>query len=83
MASLPRVNAPVLLFRSGHDAVVPPISSDIFLDAVGSTRIRTVELADSAHVATLDAEAERVLEETASFVADLRDAADSPRQETR
>lgn len=71
VASLGSVTAPVLLFRSAHDAVVPALSSDVFLAGVGSADVRTVALAESAHVATLDAEAQTVLDQTERFVSEV------------
>ncbi len=66
--ALPRVTAPVLLFRSATDHVVDPSSAEIILDRVGSTDTREVVLEDSWHVATLDNDAPRIFEESTSFV---------------
>ncbi|MGO0576396.1 alpha/beta hydrolase [Ornithinimicrobium panacihumi] len=64
-----QVRVPVLLLRSAHDKVVPALSSEVFLDRVGSSDVREVVLERSAHVATLDHDAAEVQRLTAEFVA--------------
>ncbi|NYG56279.1 alpha/beta hydrolase [Nocardioides perillae] len=66
-ADLPRVTAPVLLLRSVVDHVVDPSSGRLL-----QARLRDVTevlLPDSFHVATLDHDAPRIVEESAAFVA--------------
>lgn len=66
---LSEITVPVLLARSAHDRVVPPLSAEVFLAAVGSGDVTQLWLPDSAHVATLDHDAELLMAATADFVA--------------
>ena len=66
---LPKVTAPLLLFRSVDDHVVDPSSSRIILGSVSSRDVTERLLANSYHVATLDNDASQVFEESAEFVA--------------
>lgn len=65
---LPQVRQPVLLMRSRHDRVVPPLSAETFLAAVGSDDVTVRWLEESAHVATLDHDAEMLIAATLDFV---------------
>lgn len=65
---LPDVHQPVLLIRGRHDRVVPPLSAELFLQNVGSEDVTTRWLEESAHVATLDHDAEELIDETLRFV---------------
>ncbi|MDF8265797.1 alpha/beta hydrolase [Luteipulveratus flavus] len=65
---LPSVTAPILLMHSPEDHVVEPYSSELLLARVSSTDVTEILLEDSFHVATLDHDAERILEETVAFV---------------
>ncbi|HYO85195.1 MAG TPA: alpha/beta fold hydrolase [Dermatophilaceae bacterium] len=65
---LPEVTQPVLLIRSQEDHVVPASSAALFLSRVGSTEVTELVLTDSYHVATLDNDAPRIVEETLRFV---------------
>lgn len=65
---LPRVRQPVLLMRGRHDRVVPPVSAEKFLGAVGSPDVTVRWLEDSAHVATLDHDADALIDSTLQFV---------------
>ncbi|MCK0111682.1 alpha/beta fold hydrolase [Ornithinimicrobium sp. F0845] len=65
---LPDVHQPVLLFRSRHDRVVPPVSAETFLGAVGSTDVTVHWLEESGHVAPLDHDAEELIALTRDFV---------------
>lgn len=65
---LPQVHQPVLLMRSRHDQVVPPLSAEVFLAEVGSDDVRVQWLEESGHVATLDYDAEELIEATSGFV---------------
>lgn len=65
---LPQVRQPVLLMRSRHDKVVPPLSAETFLAAVGSEDVTVRWLEESAHVATLDHDAPALIAETLGFV---------------
>ncbi|MDF9716600.1 alpha/beta fold hydrolase [Nocardioides sp. ChNu-153] len=66
-AELERVQAPVLLFRSRVDKVVDPSSGALIRARVPQVEERVLE--HSFHVATLDHDAERIIEESAEFVA--------------
>lgn len=68
LSRLPQLTVPVLLARSAHDAVVPPLSGERFLDRVGSRDVTQLLLPNSAHVATLDHDADLLLGATAEFV---------------
>lgn len=65
---LPQVQQPVLLVRSRHDHVVPPISAEVFLTKVGSDDVTVTWLEESAHVAPLDHDAAELIEGTLEFV---------------
>lgn len=65
---LPQVHQPVLLMRSRHDKVVPPISSEKFLEGVGSKDVTVRWLEESGHVATLDHDAPALVAATLDFV---------------
>ncbi|MFE2942355.1 alpha/beta hydrolase [Streptomyces sp. NPDC059255] len=70
-ASLPQVNQPLLLLHSAVDHVVPPADSARILGRVSSTDVREVLLEQSYHVATLDHDAERIFEESLTFIGRL------------
>jgi carboxylesterase len=63
---LPRVRAPLILFKSAVDHVVKPAGAKLIMQRIGSEEKELVELPNSYHVATLDHDAEliesRVLE---------------------
>lgn len=67
-ADLPRVTAPVLLFRAAEDHVVDPSSAQIILDGVSSTDATERVLTESYHVATLDNDAETIFAESLAFI---------------
>jgi carboxylesterase len=64
---LPRVKAPVLVFTSLNDAVVPPTSLAMIRKRLGSASLEVVPLEHSGHVATLDADAPEIFETSARF----------------
>ncbi len=68
IADLGDVNQPVLLLRSAVDHVVPPSSADLFLAKVGSEDVTDIVLHDSYHVATLDNDFPRIVEESLAFI---------------
>ncbi|MBT3149752.1 alpha/beta fold hydrolase [Streptomyces sp. CHD11] len=68
---LPQVTQPLLLMRSPQDHVVPPADSARILGRVSSTDVTEVLLEQSYHVATLDHDAERILEESTAFIGRL------------
>ncbi|MEU9334646.1 alpha/beta fold hydrolase [Streptomyces sp. NPDC048290] len=65
---LPQVTQPLLLLHSPQDHVVPPVDSARILGRVSSTEVREVLLEQSYHVATLDHDADRIFEESLTFV---------------
>ncbi|HET8600303.1 MAG TPA: alpha/beta fold hydrolase [Segeticoccus sp.] len=65
---LPRVTQPVLLLRSATDNVVPAQSSQLLLSRISSRDVTEIILERSAHVATLDHDAELVLGEAEKFI---------------
>lgn len=67
-ADLGRVTAPVLLLRSAVDHVVPASSSAAVLAGISSGDVTEIVLPDSYHVATLDHDADRIVEESLRFV---------------
>lgn len=67
-ADLPKVTAPVLLFRSADDHVVDPSSARLILGGISSTDTAERVLTNSYHVATLDNDAPQIFEESAAFI---------------
>lgn len=67
-ADLPKVTAPVLLFRSADDHVVDPSSARIILSSISSADASERVLTESYHVATLDNDAEQIFSESAEFI---------------
>ena len=65
---LPKVTAPILLFRSAEDHVVDPSSARIILGSVSSRDTEERVLPDSYHVATLDNDAPQIFEGSAAFI---------------
>lgn len=68
IASLHRVEAPILLFRSRHDHIVDSSSVRLLRDQVASTEVDQRELLLSFHVATLDYDAPYIFAESAAFI---------------
>ena len=66
---LPRITAPLLLFRSAEDHVVDDASLPVITGAVSARDVTERLLAESYHVATLDHDAPAIFEESAEFVA--------------
>ena len=66
---LPRVTQPLLYFRSRIDNVIDESSGATVLGAISSTDVEERLLEESFHVATLDHDADRILEESAEFIA--------------
>lgn len=67
-AGLPKVTAPVLLFRSAQDHVVEPSNAAYVLEHVSSDDVTEVVLERSYHVATVDYDAPRIVEGSIDFV---------------
>jgi carboxylesterase len=76
-ADLHRITAPVLMFRSVEDHVVEPLSGQLLQRGATSTTVREVLLENSYHVATLDHDAQLILDGTVEFIR-TRVAAGSP-----
>lgn len=68
-ADLPRVTAPLLLFRSLEDHVVDPSSARIINSRVSSRDLTERLLDNCYHVATLDNDAQAIFDESAAFIA--------------
>ena len=68
--NLDRVTAPLLMFRSADDHVVDETTARLVMEGVSSPERELVELSDSFHVATLDHDAEFIMERSAQFIAD-------------
>lgn len=73
---LARVTAPVLVMTSRVDHVVPPECSRAVMDGVCSTDREQVWLERSHHVATLDHDADLIVDRTAQFVHRVTQRAD-------
>jgi len=71
LADLPRVIAPILLFRSRDDHVVEPLSARLLHSRATATTVREVVLDDSYHVATLDNDAALIFEGSVEFIRSL------------
>ena len=67
-AELPRVTAPLLVYRSRVDHVVEPVSGRVLLAGVGSHDVEEVVLENSFHVATLDHDAQLIFDGSLAFV---------------
>ena len=65
---LPRVNQPILIFRSETDHVVDPSSTRLIHHSVTSAEVTERVLTRSFHVATLDYEAEDIFTESVDFI---------------
>jgi len=70
-AELPKVNQPVLMFRSPQDHVVSPASGKLLLSRVGSRDVEERLCENSYHVATLDHDAEMIFKGSAEFISRL------------
>jgi len=67
-ADLGKVTAPILCFKSDTDHVVDPSSLEIIAASVSCREFTERRLAESYHVATIDNDAEAIIEETAEFI---------------
>lgn len=68
-ADLAAVTIPTLVFTSRQDHTVEPENSQTVLDAISSAEAQHVWLENSYHVATLDYDADEIVERTAAFLA--------------
>lgn len=67
-ASLKRATAPLLLFHSKDDHVLPVSNTEIIISEIGSLEKQRVELLNSYHVANLDYDAEIIFERSLEFI---------------
>jgi carboxylesterase len=67
-AGMARVTQPMLLLRSAVDHVVEPSNAKAILTSVGSQQQREVVLERSWHVATMDYDAQVIIDESIAFV---------------
>jgi carboxylesterase len=81
---LHRVTAPVQVFKSRTDAVVPPSSLAMLRRRLGPRLIDVVDLHHSGHVATLDRDAPEIFSRSIRFFLDHSSTANAaqPRSET-
>jgi len=68
---LPKVTAPVLVFRSVEDHVVEPLSAQLIIQRVSSRDVSERVLDDSYHVATLDNDAPTIFAGSTDFFRSL------------
>ena len=66
-AGLPQVSAPLLLLHSPQDHVVEPENSAVILASVGSADVTEIVLENSYHVATLDGDAQLIVDASIEF----------------
>jgi carboxylesterase len=67
-ADLGRITAPMLVLTSRDDHVVEPANSQRLMDGAGSADKKHIWLEDSFHVATLDNDLPRIIDESMAFV---------------
>jgi carboxylesterase len=65
---LPKVTAPILVFRSVEDHVVEPLSAQLITQRVSSLDVTERVLDNSYHVATLDNEATTIFSDSLEFI---------------
>lgn len=61
------VQCPALIFVSPEDHVVPPENAQIIYDGIASEEKFIIEMPESYHVATLDNDQQRIIDETLAF----------------
>jgi carboxylesterase len=71
---LPKLRAPVLMYRSREDHVVDDLSGQLLKAGAVNTTVREVVLEDSYHVATLDNDAPQIFAGSVEFVQSLAGA---------
>lgn len=67
-STLPVIKAPLLLFHSVEDHVLPVTNTEIIMKEIGSSQKQRVELLNSYHVATLDYDSDIIFENSLIFV---------------
>jgi len=68
LRGLPDITAPVQVFKSRTDAVVPPTSLELLRRRLGPRLAEVVNLASSGHVATLDVDAPEIFARSSAFI---------------
>lgn len=69
---LPKITAPILIFSSAEDHVVPPENSREIYESVSSENRTITILENSYHVATLDNDKELIAEKSIKFIQSLQ-----------
>jgi carboxylesterase len=67
LRSLPAITAPVQVFKSRTDVVVPPTSLELLRKRLGDRLVEVVGLDSSGHVATLDVDAPEIFARSGAF----------------
>jgi len=67
-STLNTVKAPLLLFHSTEDHVLPVSNTEIIMAEIGSSQKERVELSNSYHVANLDYDADEIFARSLAFV---------------
>jgi len=70
-STLGSVKAPLLLFHSVEDHVLPVTNTEIVMDEIGSPRKQRIELMNSYHVATIDYDSDFIFENSLVFIQEL------------
>ena len=70
-STLGMVKAPLMLFHSVEDHVLPVTNTEIIMDEIGSPRKQRIELMNSYHVATIDYDSDFIFENSLIFVQEL------------
>jgi carboxylesterase len=65
---LPRITCPALIITSRQDHIVPPANAEYILNRIASEDKRILWLEDSYHVATLDNDKDRIVQESIAFI---------------
>lgn len=71
LSAAAQVRCPTLIATSAKDAVVPPLSSDLLANQLPEHLLTRVSLNRSAHVATLDYEADALNRQIAAFIQEV------------
>jgi carboxylesterase len=71
LAELPKVTAPIRMYRSVEDHVVEPLSAQLLKEHATATTVEEIMLENSYHVATLDYDAERIFTGSVEFFESL------------
>lgn len=70
-STLGLVKAPLLLFHSVEDHILPVTNTEIIMNEIGSPRKQRIELMNSYHVATIDYDSDFIFENSLVFVREL------------